>query len=228
MKQRSIPTFVTTEKSKHFNFIDFTNTKKGELLIESYIGKTEKGVHFWSAKCSCGNSIQIRSSGIKKTDSCGCVSLKKASKTNSTHRMRHSSEYRSWIGMRVRILKKTEPSYPRYGGRGITICDSWKNSFESFYADMGPKPSPRHSIDRVDNNAGYCKENCRWATPKQQMRNRSTTVMVEYNEATVALAELCEKFNVDINDVYRRIHLNKWDVHRAITTPIRPKKKNHT
>lgn len=87
---------------------------------------------------------------------------------------KYTTEYRTWGSMRYRCLNKQSAAYARYGGRGITICGKW-DSFDVFLADMGPKPTPRHSLDRIDNNGNYCPENCRWATVEMQTRNQSNT-----------------------------------------------------
>src|SRR5687767_2577918 len=92
-----------------------------------------------------------------------------------TLRQSHEAEYRSWSGIKQRCLNAGNPAYPKYGGRGIAVCERWHGDFEAFLADMGPRPGPGYSIDRIDNSRGYEPDNCRWATYFQQARNTRAT-----------------------------------------------------
>jgi hypothetical protein len=136
------------------------------------------------AKCVCGTVKRYDIGAIisENTKSCGCWDRKSASdrlrKRMTTHGRKHTSEYNSWKGMRVRCTNPKDGSYLYYGGRGITVCDRWLNSFENFYDDMGDKPTPQHSIDRIDVNGNYEPSNCRWATTKEQANNKTNSVAV--------------------------------------------------
>jgi hypothetical protein len=103
---------------------------------------------------------------------------------NTTHGMTKSTTYNTWKGMKARCHNPRSKDYPNYGGRGLVVCEQWRTSFEAFLADMGPRPSPRHSLDRRDNDKGYGPDNCRWITPAEQQHNTRRT---QLNEVAVAL-----------------------------------------
>ena len=133
-----------------------------------------------------------------------------------THGLRRSPEYISWHHLKDRCRNPNNPAFGSYGGRGITMDPRWE-VFENFFYDMGPKP-PGTSIDRRDNNQGYCKENCRWATQTEQVRNRSNTRRYGAFGRWLTLAEWSEELGVHPNTLQTRIR-NGWEVSRALSTP---------
>jgi hypothetical protein len=105
-------------------------------------------------------------------------------------------EYRAWSAMKLRCANPNNEQYHNYGGRGITVCDRWRQSFAAFLVDMGPRPSPRHSIDRIDNNGNYEPGNCRWATSREQNRNRRNNIVLTHDGRTMCLADWARELGV--------------------------------
>jgi hypothetical protein len=120
----------------------------------------------------------------------------------------------------------------RYGGRGITVCQRWRNSYESFFADMGPRPSPQHSIDRIDNDGNYEPGNCRWATTLEQGSNKSNNRLLTFDGQTLTIAQWARKLGIPVGTLNLRISHYNWPVERALTQPVRRrrwgKKPSHT
>lgn len=132
---------------------------------------------YWICECNCGAVRSVRSSKLTRGESksCGC----KRARTRESHGMSNSKEYKIWAGMKKRCENPASTNWSRYGEVGIRVCERWSKSFLAFYEDMGKMPSDSHSIDRIDNSLGYFKENCRWATKKEQAINRRSTIWLE-------------------------------------------------
>lgn len=131
------------------------------------------------------------------------------------HGMRNTPEYRSWVHMKDRCLRTTDKSYPRYGGRGITICDRWVGSFINFFKDMGLRPDGT-SLDRIDNNGNYEPSNCRWATVAQQSNNRRSCHNIYYEGRHWTMKELSNHFNINYDKLRQRILRYNWTIDKAI------------
>lgn len=152
------------------------------LIHHRYPNGNSSGTTYWRCRCECGSIKVIRGGDLRsgKIKSCGCLHRESSRSRIRKQNYKHghtvnnvlSSEYRCWIEFRRRCVNKDRHDYKNYGGRGITVCDRWRNSFPNFLADMGRKPSPELSIDRIDNEGNYEPGNCRWATAKQQRANR--------------------------------------------------------
>lgn len=134
---------------------------------------------------------------------------------------RKDSEYNAWSDMKARCFTETHKSYDRYGGRGITVCERWKDSFPDFLSDMGKRPSPGLSLDRIDNNGNYEPGNCRWASRKEQARNTSKNRVVEYNGREYCMVDLREKLQLPRQTIEDRIDKG-MSAQEAIDTPIKP------
>ena len=137
-----------------------------------------------------------------------------------THKMTGTSEYRSWINMKSRCFNPNNKYYSDYGGRGIAVCDRWKNSFENFFADMGKKPSSDYSIDRIDNNSDYSAENCRWATNAEQQNNKSTNRLITIGCVTLTIAQWSTEMSFGKSVIQDRL-TSGWSEFDAVMTPVR-------
>ena len=135
--------------------------------------------------------------------------------------MSHSTEYTIWQDMKARCNKPNAINFADYGERGIQVCDRWMESFENFYSDMGDRPSLQHSLDRVDGNLGYFKENCRWATLEQQASNKSNNQNLTYNGKTQTIAQWAKEVGMHINTLHRRLNKGGMTIEDAISTPVR-------
>lgn len=175
----------------------------------------------WVCECTCGNIATVCTNNLVrgKTRSCGCLYNEKVVK----HGMHGTPEYVIWCSIKARCYNTAHPHYLHYGGSGITMCDEWQDDFSAFYRDMGPRPSPEHSIDRRENDKGYDKDNCHWTDDIAQANNRSNNIRYTFDGETKTLAEWCLELNLNYHTVYSRLQQG-WDFEKAITKPIRPKR----
>lgn len=160
----------------------------------------------WAARCECGKSTIVR--GIKLTggvtQSCGCLHRERFAEARRTHGLRRTREYNIWAHIKNRCLNPADARFHLWGGRGITICDEWRDNFLAFYADMGECP-PGMSIDRIDNDRGYEPGNCRWATPSQQSNNLRTVRRLTHNGKTATLTEWAAKWGCSRDAIKLRL-----------------------
>lgn len=176
----------------------------------------------WRCQCDCGNETVVEQSNLVTghSKSCGCLREEK----RISHGKCRTPEYRTWINIKSRCLNADYSYSHWYGGRGITVCDRWLNGdgqstgFECFFADMGTRPSARHSIDRKDVNGNYEPGNCIWVTQKDQTRNMRSNHIVEYKGKTQTLAEAVEGTGLKYNTVLYRLKRG-WSINDALMRP---------
>lgn len=175
-------------------------------------------------RCVCGTEKDIRKDSVKRglTRSCGCIPGGRKPKHGGSRRANPDPLYGVWSSILSRCYLKTNRAYRNYGGRGVTVCDRWRESFAAFREDVGPRPSPAHSIDRIDNDKGYEPGNVRWATRKEQSRNRRSNHPITHDGQTLLLVEWAEKTGISVHLIRARIYRLGWTVERALTTPVRP------
>jgi hypothetical protein len=168
--------------------------------------KHNKRKPFQVCECSCGEVkvVQCRHLRSGGTQSCGCLSDQKKTK----HGLRKFAEYSVWFNMKSRCLNSRNKRYQDYGGRGIRVCERWldsDNGLTNFIADMGPRPSDKHTIDRIDNDGDYCPENCRWATGFEQSRNKRTNAMLTHNGKTQCITDWAEELGISRSTLRGRL-----------------------
>lgn len=170
--------------------------------------------HQWLCRCDCGVERVVKQSHLRdgSSRSCGCRGRR------WIHGLSRTSEYLIWDGIKQRCLNPKDDSFHHYGGRGITICDEWRDSFPAFLAHIGPRPTPKHSIDRKDNSMGYEPGNVRWATQGDQMRNTRRNHLVEFRGETRSVTEWSEIIGINRGTLAGR--LKCMPVEEAMSRPI--------
>lgn len=175
------------------------------LTIEKYIGyhpqPCGRNAYYYECLCECGNRKTMSEINLinGNTKSCGCFRKARAKVFSKSHGDSCSKTYNTWASMKQRCLNKNHVGYSNYGGRGITICKEWLESYDSFLRDMGQKPSQKHSLDRIDNEAGYSKDNCRWALISEQVISRRDTIKVLYKGEITSLSGAARMAGVNVS-----------------------------
>lgn len=205
---------------------DLVGSTFGRWVVTSFSYRNKHGVAHWVCVCVCGEKRIVRGSHLKSgaSASCGCYKRERQVARLTTHGLSDTPEYQTWEGVLQRCRNTKHHKYSSYGGRGITVCDSWLK-FENFYADMGERPSERHSLDRRDNNGPYCKDNCRWATRKEQQNNRRVNRLLTHNGETRTLSQWAEITGVAYDTLMHRT-LHGWSDEATITTPVIARSSN--
>ena len=193
-------------------------------LVAMKVAKREGTRTYWLCKCDCGKESVVYITKLRSghTRSCGCYKMQRISETKKTHGMSgHTKVYDAWVQMRARCTNPSGGRFDKYQARGIVVCARWGASFEVFLKDMGLPPSPKHSLDRIDNDGNYEPGNCRWATPKEQARNKRGLRIVHYCGRDMPLSEALEVAGnlVAYGTAWCRIEVYGLAVAAAIETP---------
>lgn len=175
----------------------------------------------FECRCDCGTEKIVRMTSLQSgsTLSCGCyhneLSVSQARRHGHASHTAPAPEYMAWQNMKARCYRPSSHRFEHYGARGITVCDRWRNSYENFLADMGRKPSPEHSIDRIDNDGNYEPTNCHWALPIVQARNNSRNRHVRFKGRSIPLSEACELAGLPYGMVKARLRRG-WSDEKAL------------
>lgn len=170
----------------------------------------------WRMECECGVVKDVCAGDVRSghTTSCGC----KKGGGPKTHGLADSREFIAWAGAKGRCLNPNNSRFSSYGGRGIKMCERWLSSFENFIADMGQKPSPKHTLERIDVNGDYSPENCKWATWTEQARNRRKVKLIEFDGRKLPLWRWAEVTGLSRGTIWGRL-AKGWTPKDALTTP---------
>lgn len=192
--------------------IDISNRIYGRLKVIKPASKK----YYWVCICDCNKKCTIYYHNLLRgtTKSCGCLQKESVSKSNSTHKKSKTSVYIIWTNIITRCFNKNSKYYDYYGGRGIK-CE-W-DSFEEFYRDMGERPSKNHSIDRINNNGNYSKDNCRWATKTEQSNNRRNNHMLKFKNTTLTMSNWAKEVGLSRSTIKSRLKRG-WSIEKTLTT----------
>jgi len=217
--------------------LDRTGQRFGKLLVRRLlrVDSAPNGA-LWEVRCDCGITRPVYSNRLVRSKSCGCLMREYRSRQKTGYALKHghsatkdrkaSNLYIIWQDMLRRCDTPKDPSYARYGGRGIQVCPEWRGDFRVFLRDIGPRPSPSHTVDRRDNNGNYEPSNCHWATRRQQALNRSTTIQLTYDGTTRPLQEWANLTGIRPRTIQHRLQAG-WPIKEAIFHPlvVRPSRK---
>lgn len=225
--------------------IDLTGQKFNRLTVieRAYV---KKGVVYWHCICECGKEKFVNGRKLRDniTKSCGCYKSQEFKKRVSTHKLSKTKLYRTYRSIINRCYDRNNPNYHNYGGRGIVMCEDWKNDFKTFYdwayangykEELLQNGKNKWTIDRIDVNGNYEPSNCRWATWEQQANNKRQTVYLTYKGKTLTQRQWAKKLGLDDCDIYWRLK-NGWSISEVLSVPkkygnrinnIRNKKENN-
>jgi hypothetical protein len=193
----------------NYGVIDLTGQRFGKLVVEYEAGRSKEGGALWLCRCDCGSSITTRSNQLRRgrVVSCGCA--------RSKHGRPNKKIYDAWFQMVRRCHVPTCKDFKHYGARGIVVCQEWRNDIQRFEADMGQRP-PGGTLERIDVDGPYSKDNCRWASQKEQTRNARSNIVLTYGGKSQCLGAWAEDLKLRYHTLYRRVVTLNWPLERAL------------
>lgn len=208
---------------------DISGQRFGKLVVMRFSHSQRSAM--WECMCDCGNSTIVKCGNLRSgnTTSCGCVQRAAIGAVRRTHGKSRTREFRIYMAMKHRCENPNSPAYANYGGRGIRVAPEWRHDFAAFLAHLGPRPSKKHSLDRIDVNGNYEPGNVRWATRTEQARNTRANRFLTYNGRTMTLVEWGETTGLGRQVIEARLRYG-WSLERALTVPkrkINRKKRCH-
>lgn len=206
--------------------IDLTGNRYGKLVVIARAYTSNDGSLYWKCLCDCGNTKLVRAGNLRTgaVKSCGC--LRKEIKPTLRHNMTGTRIYSIWAGMKNRCYNKNEPAYKRYGGRGIRMCNEWKDVPDHFFEWAYKNGyTDNLTIERIDVDGDYCPENCTWIPRNKQQANRSYCRMYTYNGKTQNLTQWCYELGIPYKQVHNRINKLGWSFERSISEPCHIEKR---
>ena len=198
--------------------IDLTGQRFGRLTVMGF-AEMRGSMSYWHCRCECGAQCDVRRDHLLSGEvrSCKCLSRELSSHRLKTHGMTNTRLWRIWAGMKQRCYDPSFQQYPKYGGRGITVCDAWYKSFQCFYDwAMTHGYNETLTIDRIDVNGNYCPENCRWATSKEQGNNKRNNYLITFEEQQLTAKEWSRKTGIHADTIRWRLN-HGWPVALALT-----------
>lgn len=207
----------------------YEGKKFGNLTVIKESGRDNQGNVIYLCKCDCGNEFETSGAYLRRgySTSCGCKTSEKLSESSKTHGLSNTKLFYIWEGMKSRCYNPNNNRYNNYGGRGIKVCEEWKNDFKNFYdwaLNSGYNENASHgecTLDRIDVNGNYAPNNCRWITNKEQQNNRRNNICIEYHGEIKTLAEWSEIIGINYNTLKCRIKILHWSVEKAFETPVK-------
>ena len=199
--------------------VDMAGERYGRLTVLRYAGRASNGQSRWLCRCDCGRETTVARSNLRsgKQVSCGCKRREQAGTINYSHGGSNTRLYSIWANMITRTTNPKGTAYNRYGGRGITMCQEWRDSFEAFRDwSLANGYTDDLTIDRIDNDSGYKPDNCRWTTWHKQFNHRTGTRLITYGGETLSISQWAERLNLSKTMLYQRFAAG-WSAERALT-----------